>query len=206
MRIGIIGTGHMGSGLARALTRGGHTVILGSRLPATKADLGRDTGATVTGYDEALVGVDAAFLTLPYVEIAPFARAHADALRNLLVIDISNPFDALPDNRRAGAEVTADAIGDGARVVAAFKTTFAATLLKPRTRNGEQRDVQFAGDNADDKRVVAQLIEDAGFRPLDCGPLHNARILDGMVPLMLHLDAVYGTGDYTSSWKFIDRG
>jgi len=126
----------------------------------------------------------------------------AAALRERLVIDISNPFDHLPDNRVAGAEVTRDAIGPGARVVAAFKTNFAATLLAPLNVDGVQRDVLFAGDDEEDKRIVAGLIADLGFRPVDCGVLHNARILDGMVPLIIELDRRYG-GAWQTSWKLL---
>ena len=55
------------------------------------------------------------------------------------------------------------------------------------------------------KQTVMELIEQTGFRPVDCGGLENARTLDLMVPLMLELDNRYGA-DATSSWKFFNAG
>jgi predicted dinucleotide-binding enzyme len=79
-----------------------------------------------------------------------------------------------------------EGLGDaqvGARVAAAFKTNFWQTLLEPvDPETGLVRDVYYVGDSDDDKAVVAQLIQDMGFVPVDCGPLRNARVLDGMVP------------------------
>jgi predicted dinucleotide-binding enzyme len=193
----------MARGLGAGWVRAGHRVIFGSRTPHEKTDLiAAIPDARVTMYADALAESAIVVVTLPYLEVAPFCRAHADVLRERLVIDISNPFDHLPDNRVAGAEVTRDAIGPGARVVAAFKTNFAATLPAPLNADGVQRDVLFAGDDEDDKRIVAGLIADLGFRPIDCGMLRNARILDGMVPLIIELDRRYG-GTWQTSWKLL---
>ncbi len=201
--IALIGTGRMARGLGAGWARAGHSIIFGSRVPAEKTDLiAAIPGAQVATYDDALSDAAVVVITLPYPEVAPFCRAYANVLHERLVIDISNPFDHLPDNRVAGAEVTRDAIGPGARVVAAFKTNFAATLLAPLNADGVQRDVLFAGDDENDKRIVADLIADLGFRPIDCGVLRNARILDGMVPLIIELDQHYG-GAWQTSWKLL---
>ena len=203
-RIAIIGTGRMATGLAAGWAARGHQVVLGSRDPAARAEvLARVGGATLAGIDAALEGAEVVVLAIPFVAVEPFARAHAAQLQGRLVIDISNPFGHLPDNRIAGAEITAAAIGPGARVVAAFKDNFWQTLAQPVGPHGIVRDVHFAGDNEADKRIVTRLIEDLGFRPIDCGPLKNARVLDAMVPLMLELDERYNARARTSSWKFL---
>jgi len=201
--IALIGTGRMATGLGIGWTRAGHQIVFGSRTPAEKQHLTADLpGVRVTDYAGALEAATVVVITLPYREVAPFCRNHAAALHERLVIDISNPFDNLPDNRVAGAEITRDAIGPGARVVAAFKTNFSTTLLTPLNADGIQRDVFYAGDDEADKRIVAGLIADLGFRPVDCGGLHNARILDGMVPLIIELDNRYG-GAWQTTWKLL---
>ena len=201
--IALIGTGRMATGLGSGWARAGHQIVFGSRAPAEKPHLTADLpGARVTDYAGALEAATVVVITLPYREVAPFCRNHAAALHERLVIDISNPFDNLPDNRIAGAEITRDAIGPGARVVAAFKTNFSTTLLTPLNADGIQRDVFYAGDDEADKRIVAGLIADLGFRPVDCGGLHNARILDGMVPLIIELDNRYG-GAWQTTWKLL---
>ncbi len=203
--IAIIGTGRMGTGLGRGWAKAGHTVIFGSRDPAANADIIATLhGARVTTVEEALTSAEVIVITLPFVHVEGFARDNAAHLRSKVVIDISNPFDNLPDNRIAGAEITANAIGAGARVVAAFKANFHTTLDQPQDpASGLTRDVQYAGDDEAAKTVVAGLITDLGFEPLDCGALKNARILDGMVPLIIELDGRYANANRSSSWKLL---
>ncbi len=202
-RIAIIGTGRMATGLGTGWARAGHSVAFGSRDPDARPDIGaRIPGARVVGYAEALDSAEVVVITLPFTAVEGFARERAAALRDKLVIDISNPFGNLPDNRISGAEITAAAIGPGARVVAAFKGNFAETLLEPAHATGVPRDVHYAGDREEDKRIVRGLIEDLHFIAVDCGPLKNARVLDVLVPLIVELDARYG-GGRKSSWKFL---
>jgi len=203
MRISIIGTGRMARQLALGWLKAGHTVQFGSRQPDAKTDiLTRVPGATVTSNEAALKAAEVVVIGLPFTAVKPFAEQQADLLRNKLVIDISNPFANLLDNHISGAEITAQAIGPGARVVAAFKANFWETLLEPvDPKTGMVRDVHYAGDSHDDKAIVAQLIKDLGFQPVDCGALRNARILDGMAPLIVELDRRYGNGERRLSWK-----
>lgn len=198
-RIAIIGTGRMATGLAAEWSKAGHSVVLGSRQPEGKSS----DRLTVLGQAAALEGAEIVVLAMPYAAVEPFARAQAAALRDKVVIDISNPFDRLPDNRTSGAEVTAAAIGQGAMVIAAFKGNFAATLGQPVDPSGVRRDVLFAGDDAGAKAIVTRLIDGLGFRPVDCGALKNARVLDGMVPLMIELDRRHGIGAASVSWKLL---
>ena len=207
-RIAIIGTGRTAAGLGTGWARAGHEVAFGSRNPVGRASVAEQAGssATIGSVHDALQAAEIAVLALPYRVVEDFARTNASALLPLPVVDISNPFDNLPDNAVAGAEITARAIGPGARVIAAFKDTFARTLLDPVDPSGVARDVHFAGDDEPGKRLLGSLIEDLGFVPVDCGPLRNARILDGMVSLMIELDRRYegdrGTG--LTSWKFLN--
>jgi NADPH-dependent F420 reductase len=205
MQISIIGTGRMARNLALGWLKAGHVICFGSRQPETKEDvISQVPGATVLSNEVALKAAEVVVIALPFTVVKPFAEQQASLLRNKLVIDISNPFENLPDNRISGPEITAQAIGDGARVVAAFKANFWQTLLEPvDPQTGLVRDVHYVGDNDDDKAVVAQLIQDMGFQPVDCGVLRNARILDGMVPLIVELDRRYGSGQRHLSWKLL---
>jgi predicted dinucleotide-binding enzyme len=205
MHIGIIGPGPMALNLANGWLKAGHTIQFGSRQPQARINiLSEVPGATITSNAETLQTAEIVVLAIPFVAVAPFARQYASLLSNKLVIDISNPFQHLPDNRISGPEITAQAIGMGARVVAAFKATFWETLLEPVSPHTDTvRDVFYVGDDRADKEIVAQLIKDLGFNPVDCGPLRNARILDGMVPLLLELDRRYGSDAHRLSWKLL---
>jgi NADPH-dependent F420 reductase len=204
-RIAIIGTGRMAQGLGRGWARVGHTIIFGSRSPERKAHIAAQVeGAQVADPPEALDGADIVVIAIPYEAVESFAHDYSLWLQGKLVIDISNPFDHLPDNRISGAEITARAIGSDAHVVAAFKANFWQTLLEPVDPSGVVRDVHFAGDDERDKQIMAQLIHDLDFRPVDCGPLRNARVLDAMVSLIVELDMRYAAGARRASWKLLD--
>jgi predicted dinucleotide-binding enzyme len=194
----------MAQGLGRGWARAGHTIIFGSRSPERKAHIAAKVeGAQVAAPPEALDGADIVVIAIPYVAVESFAHDYSLWLQGKLVIDISNPFDHLPDNRISGAEITARAIGPDAHVVAAFKANFWETLLEPVDPSGAVRDVLFAGGDTSDKQIVSQLIQDIGFRPVDCGLLRNARVLDATVPLIVELDLRYAGGAHRASWKLL---
>ncbi len=202
--IAIIGTGRMAAGLGSGWLQAGHHVVFGSRSPGSKQTSSGEVGqATVTTHAAALQDAEIVVLALPFPTVEGFSRQHADQLRGKVVIDISNPFQHLPDNQVAGAELTAAAIGSDAHVIAAFKDTFARTLRESTDPKGTVRDVHFAGDSEWAKVLVARLITDLGFQPVDCGALRNARVLDGMVALMIELDQRYAGGEARASWKLL---
>jgi NADPH-dependent F420 reductase len=205
MRIALMGTGRMARQLGLGWAKAGHEIVFGSRRPEAKAELQADVpGARVVDITTALDRADVVVIAMPFTAVASFAQEYAAQLGQAVVIDLTNPFGRLPENGKAGAEITAEAIGPGARVVAAFKGNFWETLLEPvDPKNGLARDVHLAGDGAADKEVVSRLIEDLGFRPVDCGALRNARVLDGMVPLIVELDRRYANGERRASWRLL---
>ncbi|MFF1385578.1 NADPH-dependent F420 reductase [Arthrobacter sp. NPDC058288] len=201
--IAIMGTGLMASALGEGWTKAGHQVHIGSRSPeeVKNADLGYEP-AVIGDYRTALADSDTVVLAIPFTAVAPFVEEHREALAGKTIIDISNPFDALPSNELAGAEYTAKALGTTDGLVAAFKDNFAATVNAPGAADGNRPDVKIAGDDDEAKAVVAALAADLNHRVLDCGPLHNARLIDSMVSLMLILDRTYTGFTMKTGWRF----
>ena len=181
----------------------GHFVAFGSRRPESKNDFHDAVGheSRIWGYQAAIDAGEIVIITLPYKEVVATSRKFAESLRTKIVIDITNPFSAQPNNGDSGAQVTASVIGEGARVIAAFKTNFAATFENPIDSTGEPREVHYAGDDEDAMEVVAELIRGIGFKPVDCGTLAQAVVLDHMVPLMIRLDATELDSQHLSSWR-----
>jgi predicted dinucleotide-binding enzyme len=83
----------------------------------------------------------------------------------------------------------------GAKVVKAFNTTYAGTLLAGEVA-GQPLDVFIAGDDGEAKSKVAELVKDGGMRPVDVGPLNRARQIEGMQ--FLHIVAQGGLG---TNWR-----
>jgi predicted dinucleotide-binding enzyme len=202
-RIGIIGTGRMALNLGRAFLAAGHFVAFGSRRPETKNDFHEAVGteSRIYGVQAAIDAGEIVIITLPYGEVAAVARKFADSLRNKIVIDITNPFGAQPNDGSSGAQVTESIIGEGARVVAAFKTNFSPTLTEPADSSGEAREVHYAGDDEGAMTAVEELIEGIGFKPVNCGSLADAVALDHMVPLMIRLDTEMFDSSRKSSFR-----
>ena len=203
MKIGILGgTGRMGRGLARGYAAAGHEVFLGSRSAQRARDAASESRAGVSGGSlaEAAESGELIVLAVPFGDAVATIEPLQDSLAGKIVIDITNPFGAVPPGQLAGIEKNCQAAAS-ARWVAAYKTTFWKTLDEP-SQHGQVRDVFVNSQDAEAKAIVMDLITATGFRAIDCGGLENARTLDLMVPLMIELDSRY-QADASSSWKFL---
>lgn len=201
--IAILGTGLMCKALGRAWSSAGHTIRIGTRDVAavTAPALGFEP-ALVEDHANAIEGSDVVVLALPFAHVADIVRTHRDALRHTTVIDISNPFDALPHNERAAAEINAEALGTRKGFVSAFKDNFAATINEAPV-DGGPRQVKVAGDDPAAKQVAGRLARDIGHVPIDAGSLHDARLIDPQVTLMLMLDRAHAGGAMRTGWRLV---
>jgi predicted dinucleotide-binding enzyme len=177
MRIGVIGAGRIGGNAARLFAQAGHELVLSfardaERLEALAADIGARTG---TPREAAEFG-EVVFFSVPWVLIDD-AVAQAGPLDGKIVIDTTNQYarggweDLGP---RTAAQVNAERM-PGARYTKAFNALTAGFQARASGRNGPDRVVIFlCGDDAEAKRVVSGLIEDAGFVPVDIGGVADA--------------------------------
>ena len=174
--VSIIGTGTMGQAIAGVVTRGGNTVEL----------LGH-------GDAETLVTGELVVLAVPYSAVGEVLAQRGDSLAGKVVVDITNPvnfetFDSLvvaPDGS-AAAEIAAAL--PRSRMVKAFNTTFGGTLtggtVGPLTTT-----VLIAGDDADAKSLVTDVVTAGGLRAIDAGSLRRARELEALGFLQIALAA-----------------
>src|SRR5215217_3251913 len=132
MRIGIIGTGRIGSTLAKLLTRAGHEVaIANSRGPQTLAGIAEQTGARPVTVEEAATWGDVAVVAIPLHAIGSLP---ADAFAGKVVIDANNYYpsrDGAIERIDAGETTSSELLAEqlpGARVVKAFNTMYFETL------------------------------------------------------------------------------
>jgi predicted dinucleotide-binding enzyme len=180
MRIGIIGAGMIGGTLAGLLARAGHDVaISNSRGPESLGDKVREIGHGVRpmSVDDAAQWGEIVILAVPWR--APEALPPAGIVEGKIVVDAMNHYregGGLYDlDGSSSSEETAKRL-PGARLVKAFNTIY----FKHLSANGsvdlplEERHAIFvAGDDADAKRVVSELIEQIGFAPVDSGSLRD---------------------------------
>ncbi len=203
MNITIIGAGNMGRGIGTRAAAGGHSVTFVDANPETAEKAAVDVrasarkGAKVSAASlDAELG-DVVVLAVWYGTNIEIARQLGTKLAGKVVVDIANPlnstYDGLataPDS--SSAEDLAKAVSAGAKVVKAFNTTFAGTLLAGQVA-GQPLDVFIAGDDADAKAKVAQLATDGGLRAIDAGALHRSRQIEAMQLLHITLQGTLGT-------------
>jgi predicted dinucleotide-binding enzyme len=172
MRVGIIGAGHIGGGIARQLALAGHEVIVSfARDRAGLAALAADVGGTVAE-PSAAAAAEVVVVSVPWGVIDQALDA-AGPLNGRIVVDTTNQFGrgaALGLGGRTAARVNAERM-PGARYTKSFNTLTAGFQAQAATRSGPDRVVQWvAGDDAEAKTVVSALITDAGFVPVESRP------------------------------------
>jgi NADPH-dependent F420 reductase len=206
-KVTIVGAGNMGRGIGTRLAGGNVLQVLAPTVEhasSLASELG--SGATGGGVDDVIEG-DVVVLATPYDGALDFvARRRAD-LSGKVVVDITNPvdwasFDRLvtPFDSSAAQEIAAR-LPENTPVVKAFNTTFAGTLSSGGVA-GQELDVLVAGDDQDAKATVIQLVESAGMRAVDAGPLRRAQQLEHLGFLHMALQESLGSG-YGSALKFI---
>ncbi len=179
MRIGIIGSGNIGGTAAKLFVEAGHEVALAhasgpESLRGDVAALGRRARAATV--EDACEFGEVVLLAIPWRSRGDLP---ADRLRGKVVVDAMNPYR--PDfslydlGDSTSSEEVAKAL-PGARLVKAFNSLQARELATRGDRGApvESRTaILVAGDDQDAKRVVAQLVEDIGFAPVDTGSLRD---------------------------------
>jgi 8-hydroxy-5-deazaflavin:NADPH oxidoreductase len=195
MRIAILGAGNVGGGLARAAAEAGHDVVLSASTAASAQAAAEKAGvAAASSNADAVNGADVVVLAVAGSVVGELAGTLADALEGKVVVDATNPLnDTYTDLTTSGvssAELLQQQL-PGARIVKALNTVFASRYANP-TENGQPLDALIAGDDADAKTTIAQLVESIGFRPVDAGGLRMARTLEEMAFLNISLNAGNG--------------
>src|SRR5919198_727866 len=200
------GTGALGFGLALRWARAERAIVIGSRSPERAAEAAERVRAAAPGADvEGLENAEAArrgpivFLTVPF-------RAQSETLQNLagsleagqLLVDSTVPTAAAVGGKAtrllgvwqgSAAEQAQEMVPDGVTVVSALHTISARSL-----GNGSRldEDVLICGERKADKARVARLrglIE--GLRAVNAGPPEAARIVEGLTPLLISINARY---------------
>jgi predicted dinucleotide-binding enzyme len=212
MNVTIIGAGNMGRGIGTRAVAGGHSVTFVDANPEVAEKTAADVKASRNGAKVSTASLgdvqlgDVVVLAVWYGTNIESAKQLGMKLAGKVVVDIANPlnstFDGLataPDS--SSAEDLARAIASGAKVVKAFNTTYAGTLLAGQVA-GQPLDVFIAGDDAEAKAKVAQLVTDGGMRPVDTGNLSRARQIEGMQLLHIVTQGMLGT-NWGSAVKII---
>jgi len=207
MNIAILGTGNMGSALARLAAEAGYEVMIGSRDLAKAAQLAGTIPGRVEGSSVASAAslADLIVLAVPYSAAAEILR-EAGSLDGKVLVDITNPitpdYMALTIGHTTSAAEEIQKLAPRARVVKAFNTIFAQVL--PAEARAQTQPVQIltAADDEAARALVAEFIARTGFAHVAAGPLANARYLEPVGELNIHFGYALGWGTAIApSWS-----
>lgn len=201
MRIGILGSGLMGSKLGTIFARAGHDVVFSyshewKKLEKLARDAGRNARAGTPA--EAAENADAVVLAVHWSRVDDVLKQAGD-LKDKIIISCSLPMNAddtalAIGHKTSGAETLAKKVRR-AKVVAAFQTVPSEVLFDvyEHRRRKNRPSLIYCGDDKSAKRVAAKLIRDVGFDPEDGGPLSSARYAEPFALLIAQL-AYEGSG------------
>lgn len=198
MKVALIGTGNMGSGLARLIATAGHTLSITSRNAEKGRELARAVGATYKDQD-VTKEADVVIVATGYGDAVAALRS-AGSLDGKVVVDITNPLTPDYMGLTLGFDTSAaeeiQKAFPKARVVKAFNTVFAQVLATGPKLDGETVPVFVAGEDKQARETVGALVESLGFLAVDTGGVKNARYLEPLAGLNVYLG--YGAGRGTS--------
>ena len=184
-RIGIIGTGNIGSALATHWVRSGHDVMISGLDAEALKPLAAQLGphARVGTPREAAAYGEVVLIAVPYKALPQIGADYRTELAGKVVLDTGNPYPErdgpMADAARAqGTGVASKAYLPGVRLVRAFNAISAANLRTLSHREGSLVAIPLAGDDAGALAVAQQLVRDAGFEPVLVGDLSAARRFD----------------------------
>jgi 8-hydroxy-5-deazaflavin:NADPH oxidoreductase len=189
MTTAIIGTGGIGSAIARQLASGGETLRLSSADPESARTLAAQIGPAAVvadGNRDALQGADAVVLALRFTVLKSVIDEIAGPLTGKVVVVPSNPVTAdaqgnisrvLPDGQSSG-KVVAGWLPAGSRLAMAFGSMSANLLASSSHRSPEPAVLFYVTDDDRAGEEVERLIRTAGFEPMKAGGLGQSGRLE----------------------------
>jgi 8-hydroxy-5-deazaflavin:NADPH oxidoreductase len=192
MRVGILGSGLMGSKLGTLFARAGHEVVFSyarnkSKLTKLAHAAGKNARAGTPA--QAAKNAHALLLAVHWSRVDDVLQQAGD-LSNKVIVNCSLPMndtdtELVIAHTSSGAEALAKKIPNSI-VVSAFSTVPSEVLFEIGKKR-PKASLVYCGDDAQAKAVAARLIRDVGFDPIDAGPLRIARHMEPFSLLVAQL-------------------
>jgi predicted dinucleotide-binding enzyme len=189
MKIGMIGSGNVGSALGGVWAKAGHQVMFSSRSLDSDKKLATETGAGAragTPAEAAAFGEVLVF-AVPYGALPELGKTLAPSLKGKVLIDACNPFpqrdgEIANEAREKGAGLESAQLLPGARIVRAFNAVGAARMGKAH-EEPMHIGMPIAGDDTKAIEIASGLIREIGYEPVLVGGLNMGKYLMPGTPL-----------------------
>jgi len=185
MKIGVIGSGRIGSTIGGLWVKAGHEVMFSDRdaEQVKRATDGLGPRARSGSVPEAVAFGDAILIAVPYGALPAIQQQVGAQLKGKVVIDPNNPVPSRDGElgaqaREKGAGVSSAALLPGARIVRAFNSWGYGLMAREANRPAPRMAIPVAADDAGALKVGMQLVADAGFDPVAAGSLADSKAFD----------------------------
>ncbi|RLK57608.1 hypothetical protein BCL79_2018 [Stenotrophomonas rhizophila] len=181
MKIGILGTGNIGTTLVRKLSEAGHEIkVANSRGPETIDPLILTPGVRATTAQDAAKDVDVIILSIPFARHSEIKSLLAGVPEDTVVIDTANYYpmrDGVIDAIEAGQVESLWVVEQLGRPIAKAWNAIGARAfaeLGAAAGSPERIAIPVAADRARDREVAMRLVEETGLDAFDAGPLSES--------------------------------
>ena len=185
MKIGIIGSGRIGTTFGTLWAKAGHEVMFSDRdADAVKRAVDAVGARARAGtLQEAVAFGDAILIAVPYSALPAIAQQVGDSLKGKVVINPNNPVPGRDGEmavaaKEKGAAVSAAALLPGVRTVRTFNAWGYALMAREANRPAPRMAMPVAADDPAALKVGMQLVADAGFDPVNAGSLADSKAFD----------------------------
>ena len=185
MKIGVVGSGRIGSTIGALWVKAGHEVMFSDRDPeqVKRAIEGLGSKARAGSVPEAVAFGDAVLIAVPFGALPAIQQQVGAQLKGKVVIDPNNPVPSRDGElgaqaREKGAGVSTAALLPGARIVRAFNSWGYGLMAREANRPAPRMAIPVAADDAAALKVGMQLVADAGFDPVAAGSLAASKAFD----------------------------
>jgi predicted dinucleotide-binding enzyme len=183
MKIGIVGSGNVGSAIGASWVRAGHEVMFSSLdIEHDKALAARLGGGARAGTPrEAAAFGEVLMISVPYHALPAVGKDLGELLKGKIVIDTCNPFVTRDGETgkwalEKGAGLASKELLRGARIVRAFNAIAAARMGAAYQEPG-RIGMPIASDDAQAVELASRLIRDVGYEPVLVGGLEKGKHL-----------------------------
>lgn len=183
-KVAIIGLGNIGKAVANNLIIGKHSVILASREIAKSNAFANELGSLAIAKEtaDAIKEAEVIIPAISFNTLKDFFKTYSTELEGKIIIDVSNPiapsgnggFKKIIAENESAANVLHEFIPKSAKLVKAFGTLGAGTLLSDAFAQPERKVLFYASDNTYSNNKFEELIIDSGFDALHIGGLDKA--------------------------------
>jgi predicted dinucleotide-binding enzyme len=188
-KIGVIGSGNVGSNIGRALAGKGYEVMFSSLNLENDRKLAAEVGknASAGTPKEAATFGDVLLFAVPYRALPELGKSLGDSLKGKVVLDACNPFPARDGDiantaRERGAGIVSAELLPGAHIVRAFNAIGAARMGSAHEEPGKIG-MPIAGDDKQAIETASRVIKDVGYEPVLVGGLAMGKYLMPGTPL-----------------------